>query len=145
MWIYVFPHTGTSNAEWSHCPLTQAKNGIFVSPCDWFARNSFCSHVFSHSFYISNFPNNLTLGQEWRSHNYGDCFQKWGSSLPGQLGAVAVFLSLLPEPPRVKPVIVHWKVCKGNTSFWFYAFVDYAAFHQTANTYKMNLKLVLSV
>lgn len=29
--MYVFPHTGTSNAEWSHCPLTQAKNGI-LSP-----------------------------------------------------------------------------------------------------------------
>lgn len=65
--------------------------------------------------------------------------------LSDQCGAVTVFLSspfqsFLSEaylgPPEGMWVIA---------SFWFYALVDYAAFHQTANIYKWDPTLVLSV
>lgn len=63
----------------------------------------------------------------------------------GQCGAVIVFLSLTSRASLCEAVLVHQKVYEVITSFWSYAFVDYAAFHLTTNIYKMNLKLVLSV
>lgn len=49
----------------------------------------------------------------------------------------------LQELPWMKPVCVHQEVCNAITSFCFYVFIDYAALHQTADTYQVALNSAL--
>lgn len=141
----IFPHTGTSNSKWPCGPLTWAESRVAFSR-DLFARSSFCGVLSFHtfSFYICHFPNSLHLGQEWHSHNQGTASKSRTPAAVRSLWCCSrLSLLTLKGRPVCSPSLSIRRCVAPSLPSGFMHFVDYAAFHQTADIQQMDLKLVL--